>query len=247
MDAQDDVRGLRGEGLIVEAIAAVLFEPVGCLAEFRADEFNIAARELFAAGNDTPASGSQAYWRLVRLLEPRYEDLPAASRTRLEELELAAVRHAELYEDVRASLQQVRQLGVANFLVSSLSHRALARFIERFSLADLFADCVAREDAGGVMARPPRHAIERAALDPRRIICLVDTAEALELTKQQGLNAMLMINDYDEGRALAERGPAGGLVSLAELADALRVIEQRAGLRQPSRPPRAPYELFEPT
>ena len=35
MDAQDHVRRLRGEGLSVEAIKAVLFEPVGCLAEFR--------------------------------------------------------------------------------------------------------------------------------------------------------------------------------------------------------------------
>jgi hypothetical protein len=75
----------------------------------------------------------------------------------------------------------------------------------------------------------------------------VDTAQALEPTKQVGLNAMLMINDYDEGRALAERSPAGGIVSLAELADALRLIEQRSGLRAPSRAPLAPYELFDPT
>jgi hypothetical protein len=58
---------------------------------------------------------------------------------------------------------------------------------------------------------------------------------------------MLMINDYDEGRALAERNPAGGIVSLAELPDALRLIEQRSGLRAPSRAPRAPFELFDPS
>ena len=78
-------------------------------------------------------------------------------------------------------------------------------------------------------------------------MALVDTAEALDLAKQQRLSAMLMINDYDEGRALATLNPAGGIVSLAELPDALRVIEQQAGLRQTSRPPRGPYELFEPT
>jgi len=75
---------------------------------------------------------------------------------------------------------------------------------------------------------------------------LADTAEGLELAKRLGLNAMLMINDYDEGRALAERGPAGGIVSLTELADALRLIEQRSGIRAPSRAPRAPFELFDP-
>jgi hypothetical protein len=56
-----------------------------------------------------------------------------------------------------------------------------------------------------------------------------------------------MINEYDEGRALAERNPAGGIVSLAELPDALRLIEQRSGIRAPSRPPLAPFELFDPT
>jgi hypothetical protein len=103
-----------------------------------------------------------------------------------------------------------------------------------------------RDDAGGVMAKVVRCAIDQARLDPARIMVLADTAEGLDMTKRLGLNAMLMINDYDEGRALAERNPAGGIVSLAELPDALRLIEQRSGIRAPSRPPLAPFELFDP-
>ena len=75
---------------------------------------------------------------------------------------------------------------------------------------------------------------------------LVDTADALDLTKSLGLNAVLMINDYDEGRTLAEHHPAGGVVSLAELADVLLLIEQRAGLRESKPMPHKPFELFEP-
>jgi hypothetical protein len=82
-------------------------------------------------------------------------------------------------------------------------------------------------------------------------MALADTAPGLELAQQLGLNPMLMINDYDEGRALAERNPAGGIVSLAELPAALRLIEQRSGIRTDprtsSRPPRAPFELFDPS
>ena len=66
------------------------------------------------------------------------------------------------------------------------------------------------------------------------------------MTKPLGVNALLMINDYDEGRALAERSPAGGVVSLAELSDALQLIEQRSGLRSAARMPLKPFELFEP-
>jgi phosphoglycolate phosphatase-like HAD superfamily hydrolase len=228
-------------------IKAVLFEPVGCLAEFPALEFNNAAAELLAATGDAPATGSQAYWRLLGLLEPQFGAFTKESLARLEAFELQAVERADLYEDVRASLEELGQLGVAAFLVSSLSRPAIARFLERFSLTDLFAGSITRDEAQGVGARPVRHAIDQASLDPARVMVLVDTAEALDMTKQFGLNAVLMINDYDEGRALAEHRPAGGVVSLAELADALRLIEQRSGLRAPSRAPLAPFELFDPT
>jgi len=235
--------------LTVEAIQAVLFEPVGCLAEFAAAEFD-AARALLAGADagavESASAGSGAYWQLMGLLEPRYGDLARPLAARLEELEVAAAARAELYEDVTAALEGLRGCGVGAYLVSSLSRAAVERFMARFSLADLFAGSIAREDANGVMARPLRHAVDRLALDPARTIYLVDNAAALEMTKGQGINALLMINDYDEGRALAERHPAGGLVSLAELADALRLIEQRSGLSATTRMPHKPFELFEP-
>jgi len=229
----------------VEAIAAVLFEPVGCLAEFRPEEFDAAAAALFAAPVEPAATGSGDYWRLNGLMAERGGALTAERAARLAPFELRAVEYAQLYEDVRPALEELRRLGVAAHLASSLSRPAVARFIERFALADLFAGAVSRDDAGGVMAAPLRRALE--ALDPRRTIYLVDTAEALEMTRPLGLNAILMFNDYDQGRMLAERNPAGGVVSLAELADALRLIEQRSGLRRAPRPPLEPFELFDPT
>jgi FMN phosphatase YigB (HAD superfamily) len=245
MDAQDHVRRLYGEGLIVDVIKAILFEPVGCLAEFRPDEFNSAAMDLFGASQDPQASGSQAYWRLLGLMEQRA--VSSASLLRLQELELQSVEHADLYEDVRHSLEELKALDVATILTSSLSRPAIARFIERHALADLLAGAISRDEAGGVRTKVLRYAIDQSGLDPSRVMTLADTADGLEIAKRLGLNAMLMINDYDEGRALAERNPAGGIVSLAELADALRLIEQRAGIRAPSRPPLAPFELFDPS
>jgi beta-phosphoglucomutase-like phosphatase (HAD superfamily) len=229
----------------MDSIKAVLLEPVGCLAEFAPDAFNTAAADLFGASPDAQASGSQAYWRLLGLMDARA--LSAASLARLEELELAAVAQAELYEDARPALAELKALGVATVLVSSLSRAAVTWFIERHALADLLAGAVTREEAGGVMGKVLRAVVDRAQLVPAQVMALADTAEGLATAKQLGLNAMLMINDYDEGRALAERGPAGGIVSLAELADALRLIEQRSGIRATARAPLAPFELFDPT
>jgi FMN phosphatase YigB (HAD superfamily) len=229
----------------MEAIKAILLEPVGCLAEFAPDAFNSAAADLFGASPDAQVSGSQAYWRLLGLMHERA--LSPASLARLEALELTAVEQADLYEDARPSLAELKSLGVATVLVSSLSRAAVARFIERHALADLLAGAVTRDEAGGVMAKVLRAVVEKAQLVPAQVMALADTAEGLATVKQLGLNAMLMINDYDEGRALAERNPVGGIVSLAELPDALRLIEQRSGIRAPSRAPLAPFELFDPT
>lgn len=234
----------------MKAVQAVLFEPVGCLAEFAAAEFDDAAAEIFAAADistqDSGLAGSRAYWRLMGLIEPTYHRLAAPLLARLEACDIAAVERAELYEDVKPSLERLRSAGTAAYIASSLSRAAVTRFVGRFSLEALFAGIVAREDAAGVMARPLRQAIDRFALDPLRTIHLVDNATSLEMTKQQGIGALVMINDYDEGRALADCKPAGGLVSLAELADALQLIEQRSGLRVTTRIPNKPFELFEP-
>jgi FMN phosphatase YigB (HAD superfamily) len=224
----------------VQSIKAVLIEPVGCLAEFFADELNHAA-ELFGDADEI-AGGSQAYWRLLGLMQQR-----SAMTEAVAAFELRAVERAELYEDVRASLAELGALGVRVILASSLSRAAVTRFLERNALSDLFAASFTRDEAGGVGAHVLRCAVAQSGLDPKQVMALADTAEALELIKQQGLNAMLMINDYDEGRALAERNPAGGIVSLAELPDALRLIEQRSGLRETARAPRTPFELFDPS
>jgi phosphoglycolate phosphatase-like HAD superfamily hydrolase len=230
----------------MQAIRAVLFEPVGCLAEFRAEEFDRAARDLFGWSGDDAATGSQAYWRLLGLLGDTWSTVSAVNVARLADLEIAAVEHAELYEDVPTSLQKLQATGVKAYLVSSLSRRAVDRFIARFSLADMFTGSVTRDEAQGVTVLPLRRAVAQAAIDPKEIIALVDTAEALDAAKQIGLNALLMINDYDEGRTLAERHPAGGIVSLSELADALALIAQRSGLRSAPQMPNKPFEMFEP-
>ena len=92
----------------METIKAVLFEPVGCLAEFRPDEFDRAAFDLFGTSPDAEATGSQAYWGLLGLMQQGA--LSADNAARLEALELQAVEHAELYEDVRFALEELKSL-----------------------------------------------------------------------------------------------------------------------------------------
>jgi hypothetical protein len=59
---------------------------------------------------------------------------------------------------------------------------------------------------------------------PDRAIYLTDAAEGLKVAKAVGVNAVLMMNDPDEARRLALRDPAGGIVSLHELPDFIRVV-----------------------
>ena len=67
------------------------------------------------------------------------------------------------------------------------------------------------------------------AIRPERAIYLTDAAEGLKTARSGGVNAVLMMNDPDEARRLALRNPAGGVVSLHELPDFVRVVAAQLG------------------
>ncbi len=54
-----------------------------------------------------------------------------------------------------------------------------------------------------------------------------ETAEGLQVAKSAGFNAVLMMNDPDEARRVAMQEPAGGIVSLLELPDLVRLLAAR--------------------
>ncbi len=49
-----------------------------------------------------------------------------------------------------------------------------------------------------------------------------------EVARELGTNSILMINDYEQGRRLALYAPSGGIVSLKELPDAIRLVAESA-------------------
>jgi phosphoglycolate phosphatase-like HAD superfamily hydrolase len=101
-------------------------------------------------------------------------------------------------------------------------------FLEKFSLGKYFDGVWNRTNAGGVLTQPLNRALASAGLDPEQVMSLADTEEGLNLAKEVGVNSILMINDYDDGRRLAMHPPTGGIVSLAELPDAIRLIAENA-------------------
>jgi beta-phosphoglucomutase-like phosphatase (HAD superfamily) len=211
----------------MRAVKAVLVEPVGCLAEFPAEAFNEIARRVFESELPIGESGSEAYWYLLDVMEQAGDAL-TASTAAVEQLELQAIERAQLYEDVVPALAALRAMHITLLVASSLSAVAVNRFLEKCSLAPYFSGVWTRDNAGGVKAAPLRKAIENAAVTPDEMICLVDTADGIELANRVGVNSMLMFNDYDEGKRLAMLGPSGGIVSLHELPDAIRFVAEAA-------------------
>jgi beta-phosphoglucomutase-like phosphatase (HAD superfamily) len=212
----------------MQAIKAVIVEPVGCLAEFPAEEFNEIAGSLLQSWGPSGESGSEAYWQLLDLMEQTGVELDASNAAIAEELELQAIDRVQLYEDVTPALAALKAMDITLLVASSLSATAVNRFLEKFSLAPYFSGVWTRDNAGGVKAAPLRKAIESAAVRPEHVLCLVDTADGIELAKSVGVNSMVMFNDYDEGKRLAMLEPTGGIVSLHELPDAIRFVAEAA-------------------
>lgn len=201
----------------MQVIEAILFEPVGCLAEFPAPPFNEIAAQCFGRKNKPSKSGSRSYWHLLNLMQ-------AAGNQSVEALELQAVEQASPYEDVIPALTELKAMGIRLFLTSSLSTVAIARFVAKNDLQEFFSAIWTRDNAAGVKATPLRSALTAASLNPQHVMYLTDTAEGLKVANNLGLISVLMMNDPDEARRLTTHEPAGGIVSLHELPDFIRLV-----------------------
>jgi phosphoglycolate phosphatase-like HAD superfamily hydrolase len=214
----------------MQIIKAVVFEPVGCLAEFPAEEFDEIAVRLFEVSAGASPSGSEAYWRLLDRMENSGKPLSASETQRAEGLELQAVERAQVYEDVTPALEELKSMGIELLLASSLSTTAVQRFLEKSSLRGFFSAVWSRDSAGGVKAAPLRKAIASAGVQPEQAMALVDTLASIRVAQQIGANSILMINEYEQGKRLASHDPTGGIVSLHELPDAIRLVAESAKL-----------------
>jgi beta-phosphoglucomutase-like phosphatase (HAD superfamily) len=216
----------------MQRIEAVLFEPVGCLAEFPAAPFHEIAARFFdprkRSRRQPPSqSGSRSYWHLLNLMEAAGPLHIEANRAAIEALEIQAAATAAVYEDVVPALSELRTMGIRLLIASSLSAVAVGRFLQ-VAQRDRFSGIFDRDNSAGIKAAPLLRALAEAAVAPQRAMFLADTAEALKLARSLGINAILMMNDPDEARRLALHnpagGPAGGIISLHELPDFLRLI-----------------------
>lgn len=208
----------------MQTIEALLLEPVGCLAEFPSAPFNEIAVRLFGRKRKAGSSASQAYWYLLNLSAAAKKPFDAEKKRVAEELEVEAVDAASIYEDVAPALAELKSMGIRLFVASSLSRRAAARFIERNALGEFFSGVCTRDDGGGVKSAPLLSALSIASLPREKAMFLTDTVEGIKVARSVGVHPILMMNDPDEAQRLAMHNPAGGVVSLHEMPDFIRLI-----------------------
>jgi beta-phosphoglucomutase-like phosphatase (HAD superfamily) len=141
-----------------------------------------------------------------------------------EALEIEAVNAASVYDDIRPALAELKAMGVHLSIASSLCDAAITRFLKKNSLAEFFDGVWNRDNAGGVKAIPLARAVRGASLQPEHVMFLTDTVEGIKAARAAGVHPVLMMNDPDEARRLAMHNPAGGVVSLHEIPDFIRLI-----------------------
>ena len=208
----------------MQTIHGILFEPVGCLAEFSPEPFNEMATLVSGRESKASRSASRTYWYLLNLMETTGMRLSESEIAQIEDLELQAVETASVYEDVVPALSELVAMRISLVMASSLSRAAATRFIERAALNGMFTVVSSRDRAEEVRAFPLRNALTTAGLEPEHGMFITDTADGLQVANSLGLNSILMMNDPDEAMRLAVHGPSGGIVSLHELPDFIRLV-----------------------
>src|SRR5579864_4631495 len=216
----------------MQTIEGLLLDPVGCLAEFPSGPFHEMAVRLFGRKGKASPSGSRSYWHLLNLMEAAERPLDGERKAIAEALEADAVAAASIYEDVLPVLAELRTMGIRLFIASSLSRSSITSFVERCSLGEFLSGVWTRDEAGGVKAAPLLAALAGASLPPDQAMFLTDTVEGIKAARGAGVHPVLMMNDPDEARRLAMHDPAGGVVSLHEIPDFIRLLrseERRVG------------------
>jgi phosphoglycolate phosphatase-like HAD superfamily hydrolase len=208
----------------MQIIEALLLEPVGCLAEFPSAPFHEIAVHLFGRKRKASSSGSRTYWHLLNLIDAAETPFDKEKKNVAEALEVEAADAASIYEDVVPALAELKSMGIRLFVTSSLSRRALSRFIERNSLGEFFSGICTRDDAGGVKSAPLLKLLDCASLPREKTMFLTDTLEGIRVARSVGVHPILMMNDPDEAQRLAMYNPAGGIISLHEMPDFIRLI-----------------------
>jgi phosphoglycolate phosphatase-like HAD superfamily hydrolase len=208
----------------MQNIEALLLEPVGCLAEFPSAPFHEIALRLFGRQRKGGSSAGPIYWYVLNLIESARAPIDAEKKSVAESLEVEAVDAASIYEDVAPALAELKSMGIRLFVATSLSRRAAARFIERNSLGEYFSGVCTRDDAGGVKSAPLLSALDGASLPREKTMFLTDTLEGIKTARSVGVHPILMMNDPDEAQRLAMHNPAGGVVSLHEMPDFIRLL-----------------------
>jgi phosphoglycolate phosphatase-like HAD superfamily hydrolase len=208
----------------MQNIEALLLEPVGCLAEFPAAPFHEISLRLFGRKGRGGSSASRTYWHLLNLIDAAQAPLDAGKKSIAEALEIEAVDAASIYEDVAPALAELKSMGIRLIVATSLSRRAAARFVERNSLGELLSGVHTREEAGGVKSAPLLKALGNSSLLREKTMFLTDTLEGIKVAQSVGVLPILMMNDPDEALRLSMHNPAGGVVSMHEMPDFLRLI-----------------------
>jgi beta-phosphoglucomutase-like phosphatase (HAD superfamily) len=215
----------------MQAVDAILFDPVGALAEFPAAPFQDVVARVFARSPAIEArgsvGGSTAYWELLDLLASCNRPLQAGERAMLDAGELEAVDGAVVYDDAGPALSELAGLDVRLIVASSLSEHALSRFLDHSGLGGLFDDRWSRGTAGGMAETVLRRAVTGGSLAADRVLFLADTEAGLRAAARAGVRPILMMNDPDEAMRLTSCDPAGGIVSLHELPDLVRLVAAR--------------------
>jgi phosphoglycolate phosphatase-like HAD superfamily hydrolase len=208
----------------MQTIEALLLEPVGCLAEFPSAPFHEITVRIFGRKGKANSSASRTYWRLLDLIDRTETPFDAKKKSVAEALEVEAVDAAIIYEDVVPALADLKSMGIRIFVASSLSHKAALRFIEQNSLGEFLSGVSTRDDAGGVKSAPLLSALGGASLPREKTMFLTDTLEGIQVARSVGVHPILMMNDPDEAQRLAMHNPAGGVVSLQEMPDFIRLL-----------------------
>src|SRR5689334_2615537 len=99
------------------------------------------------------------------------------------------------YEDAIPALTELKGLGVALMVASSMPGDALARFLDQSGVRGFFGDVRSADSMAGDLAALLREVLSAAGIAPDRALFITGTADGLTAARAAGAHGILMMND----------------------------------------------------
>jgi phosphoglycolate phosphatase-like HAD superfamily hydrolase len=137
------------------------------------------------------------------------------------------LRRLKLAKGAEVTLRRLRGQGVKLYMTSNLSATVMMNLAKSLKVADIFEGAFGNESVDVQKGNKFVNILKSLDINPTETIFVTDRTNYKSSTDLEGINVILLMNNFAESKKSIEEGNRMAIASILELSDAIQLINQR--------------------